>query len=383
MQELTKHDVNYFKRAVKNIEAANDALGHMRVAYIGMADSGGREVFSIRPMHFFHIESEKETSCYLKIIHSIFSGAVRKRIYASPCEDSGNGYPLKEMLENGFSENVVSEYVGKIADVVENAITNFVVVLVRGHVLIASKSAGADGPENTVVDHNFITSIICPMSMSGDRLVCEDAVIKDDTNKWVVGAPVCAVTYPAIIDGVPDVGYAMYYTKKSDVDRKDFLEMSIGGGFPLMESTEKEWFRGAVAEVSGGACPFPKAQALNEAVTRYAALHHSDEISKANMEKVMKDAGFSEEEVSSFGEAYENEFEDGDTFSASNIAGGNAVKIADGNFEVRTDSAYAGRITTAMVNGRLCLALPLDSNVLSFDGICTDMGGIINRGGAG
>ena len=285
MQELTKKDIKYFKDAVRTMEAAEDTLGHMRVAHIGIGAGGTREVLSIQPMHFYHIESETETACYAKTFSTVFNGGIRKRIYASQCSNNGDGTPLNDMLENGFTEENVSEYVGRVSEALNEDMTNFVVILAIGSMDMAVEKGGEDGHEKDFIVHKFIMCIICPMQMSGERLVCEnmDSYIKDDVSKWVVNAPICAITYPAIIGGVPDNGYALYYTKKSDVDRKEFLNMSVGAKFPLMESDEKAWFNNTIAEISGGACELEKMQSLGEAVTEHVVTSRNNEIGKDEM----------------------------------------------------------------------------------------------------
>ena len=319
---------------------------------------------------------EEEMFKYLDIFRKCLSGTIGKNLFNIACDskDSGHG-DIERLRKSRLSNDDMTDAMFDAIIESYNHVENYLIVMIHGAYDVPGK--GLDGQlmdDASDYVYEYIMTCICPVKLSDAALSVDykSEAVKDRERDWVVGAPINGILYPAFNDRNEDVNNALFFAKKPDEKQELFLETLLGSEYPLTQKESKNWFAATVNAMANENCAFEVAKQINEELVGYAAELQEGEpavIDKQNLEKIIKKCGFEDDKVRFFNEFYDETVGCGKAVSISNITDTKSMTVECDNCKVKIDSEYADSLTTQMVDGRLCLVIPLNNNNVEVNGI--------------
>lgn len=319
-----------------------------------------------------------ETDEILSIIKKTLSGKLGKAITeyqfeAQGSETSETQQFLYELKNSKFDdEDMNSEFLSKIADnvIYEGAYSIF---SVNFTITIIDKQSDEEK------DLTFISTAFCPITLRIDGFIYNDVdnlIEKRVSNDKILEKASDGFLFPTMADMEQDVNHVMYYSKKVNSPTVSIIENLLGCKYVMSAERQKVNFWGMTAKLLEKDLTFDMIIDINEKLSNIVessrAMSEAREIDCADMKKILKDCGVSDEKLDELQPLYEKTVgSTHTTFIASNLCD-EKVGIKTDNTNINIDYKKASsHLNVQMVNGQKCLVIPIDSSDISVLGIDT------------
>ncbi len=220
----------------------------------------------------------------------------------------------------------------------------------------------------------YIQCIICPVEISAAALTydSEKNQVHTRIRDKVLSMPLAGFLYPAFNDRSTDLNEMLYYIKNADLCQDEFTKALTGNIRPMSNKEEAELFQLAVSADSP--CPFPVVQNVFERISELELEHDAE--TKMDLDEVIKLLEFCDMNLESKETArtiIQEKLQNGEKLSLAGMMDVGSFTIKTDLVQVTAIPKYAHRIETKLIDGKLCLVLPLEDSTMIVNGVESDM----------
>lgn len=318
---------------------------------------------------------EEEAFKYFDIFRHTLSGTLGKNMINME-------FPLEQELSGGTQEFLlklrdsrleddllVEEFYDKVIESYDYP-ENYYIILI--HAVYDVPGKASDGEEmfdasDTVYEHLMCS--ICPVNLSkaGLSYNAHTNNIEDRIRDWVVDMPVKGFLFPAFTDRASNVHQVLYYSKKPEELRPDFISNVLGSEIPLSAGDQKTSFQAIVSDTLGTSCDYETIRNihdnLNEMLEEAKEAPEPLELSRPDIKRLLERSGASEEQMSAFDREFEDVMGEQKTVLASNIASTRTFQIETPDVIVKVNPERSDLVETREIDGRRCLVIAIDDHL--------------------
>lgn len=319
--------------------------------------------------------SESEFFRYIDIFKKSLSGTLGKNLHNMefPLEEElGDGKQkfLLELRDSGLKDDaLIDRYFDMIIEHY-NTLERYYIVLCHASYDVPGKATDGtvmeDMSENV---YEFILSAICPVKLSKPGLGYneEEERIGERIRDWVVDMPAKAFLFPTFEDRTANIHNMIYYTKKAEELSEDLIEAVFGSKIPLSAGRQKEAFNEIIAETVGEEVNFQIAQNIHENIKEIIDLNIENPeplvFDAPDMKRLLEKSGVDKEKLTDFDKLFEEIAGERQEIMVSNIEGIKQFGISTDQIEIKASPEAASLIREEMVDGQLCLVIPITDSV--------------------
>lgn len=212
--------------------------------------------------------------------------------------------------------------------------------------------------------HALLCSI-CPVNLSKPGLSYneEKRSIEHRVRDWVVGAPMNGFLFPVFNERATDIHSLLYYARKSEDIKKEFLENFFGITPPLPAAEQKEIIQEELQKALQESCEYKIISNIHEEILQI--LEENEEnpepllLGKKDIVKIMANSGADEKAVKNYEKSDSADIE----VMAANLLDKKKIELKTSGIQIKADPAYMQRIKTMDVEGRRCIVIEIDEGV--------------------
>lgn len=318
---------------------------------------------------------DEEFYRYLEIFKKALSGGLGKNLHNME-------FPLEEELGEGRQKFLLSLRDSKLKQdelieayfdkVIEHypSVEKYYIILAHASYDVPGKAK--DGMKMEDMSENvyeFILSAICPVTLSKPGLGYneEEGRIGERVRDWIVEMPEKAFLFPTYEEETANIHNMLYYTKKSENMCEDFIDAMFGSKKPLSAGSQKEVFNAIIAETAGEEVSFSIAQNVHENIKEIIEQNRENPdpitLDAFDMKRLLERSGIEKEKLEGFEKTFEEIAGEKQSIMVSNIEGIKKFKVSTDTIEIKMNPESASLIREEMIDGQLCLVIPVTDSV--------------------
>ncbi len=318
---------------------------------------------------------EEEEFKYFELFKKTLSGSIGKNLLHME-------FPLEQEAEGGTQEflmklrnsklqddSLIQEFYEKIIGNYEYP-ENYYIILIHAVYDIpgqASDGFTMDDASDNVYEH--ILCSICPMTLSKPGLSYnpEHNTIQERVRDWIVEAPLQGFLFPAFTDRNTDIHGVLYYSKKSEELKEEFIEEMLGSRIPLSAGSQKDHFNLLLEDALGEECDYEVVRNVHENLNGILDENQDNpdpiELSKPDVRRLLQESGVGEEQLENFDQHYDGLVGEKNHLMVSNITENRKFQIQTPDVVIKVNPERADLIETRVIDGRHCLVIAVDDHI--------------------
>ena len=399
---MNKKEVNEIKRRFKKDSCNFDKM-------VGCYVDANKEMVLTFSETFLNLEDE-EFHKYLEIANKSLSGTIGNNLlelpFNSDSEIEGSGHDLLMQLRECrlMDERLLLSYYQRIIESYDY-VGNYLILLFHDTYDVPLKTKDELTLDDSEEVYEYIICAICPVTLSKAALGyrADENRIGARERDWVVGAVDTAFTFPAFTNRSTDLHACLAYTKNTKEPHTEFWENCIGCSKKRTSTQKKNAFDNMITKAIGEETEestdtvLDIQQNLSDFITNETERLGEDEpiiLEPQDVANILTDSGLSDGKVGKIQKNYEDFFEEAlplasellDTKALKNnelrqeknvlkervVDLTNQLKevgaiSADGkeaDIVVKVSEQKASSVTTAYVDGKKCLCVPIEPDDL-------------------
>ncbi len=318
---------------------------------------------------------EEEMHKYFKFFKKALSGTAGKNLLNMefPLSEEMNGGRQEELLKVRDShlndDEILSDYYDRIIADFDFS-EKYCIIVIHGVYDIPGK--GTDGMEMEDASENvydFMLTLLCPVKLSDGKLgyVSGDNRIGELSQEWVLCDPDKAFLFPAFNDRTADIHSLLFYTRKADDLKADFIDLFFGIEAPLTAGDQKDTFNMLIAGVCGEEGDVEVMKNIRESISGIMEDNKDNPeppvLGKNEVKKIFSECGITKEKMDSFDERFTDIAGDGTEIHVSNLSGIKKFSISTPDIDISVKPEYLDRVEARFVDGKECLVITVDDHV--------------------
>lgn len=399
---MNKKEINEIKRRFKKDSCNFDKM-------VGCYVDANKEMVLTFSETFLNLEDE-EFHKYLEIANKSLSGTLGNNLLELPfgtdAEIEGGGQDLLMRLRESrlTDEKLLLEYYNRIIESYD-FVGNYLIVLFHDTYDVPLKTKDDLTLDDSEEVYDYIICAICPVQLSKAALGYREAEnrIGARDRDWVVGPVDTAFTFPAFTERSTDLHACLAYTKNAKEPHVEFWQNCIGCGTKKTTTQKKNAFDNMITKAIGEESEEAKEtvldiqQNLSDFITVETERLGEDEpiiLEPQDVANILTDSGLSDIKVEKIQQSYESYFEEA-LPQAEELLDAKALKnnelrveknvlkervvdltkqlkevgaITEDGHEadvvVKVSDEKAASVTTAYVDGKKCLCVPIEPDDL-------------------
>ncbi len=395
---MNKKEINEIKRRFKKDACNFDKM-------VGCYVDANKEIVLTFRETFLNLEDE-EFHKYLEIANKAMSGTLGNNLLELPFdpenEIEGSGHDLlMKLRESGLKDDqLLSDYYQRIIESYDY-VGNYLIVLFHDTYDVPMKTTDDLTLDESEEVYEYIICAICPVALSKAGLGYreEENRIGARDRDWVVGAVDTAFTFPAFTERSTDLHACLAYTKNAKEPHSEFWLDCIGCGSKKTSTQKKAAFNNMLTKAIGDETEEATEKVLDiqQNLSDFIAVETErlgeDEpivLEPQDVANILTDAGLSDMKVEKIQANYESYFEEAmplaEELLDSKALKNNELRLeknvlkervvdltkqlkevgaiaSDGreaDIVVKVSDKKVEEVTTAFVDGKKCLCVPID-----------------------
>lgn len=318
---------------------------------------------------------EAEFFRYIDIFKKSLSGSLGKNLHNMDFpleEEMGEGKQrlLLELRDSALKEEKLVERFFDL--IIESYETTERYYIILAH---ASYDVPGKAKDGTIMEdmsenvYEFILSAICPVKLSKPSLGYneEEERVGERIRDWVVDSPAKAFLFPTFEDRTANIHNMLYYTKKAEELSENFIDAVFGSKKPLSAGTQKEAFTTIIADTVGEEMNLQIVQNIHENIKELIDGNVENPeplaLDAMDMKRLLEKSGVDKEKLEDFTEHFQNIAGENQTLMIANLDGVKRFNIETEQIEIKASPEVASSIREEMVDGQLCLVIPVTDSV--------------------
>ncbi len=402
VKTLNKKEVNEIKRRFKKDSCNFDKM-------VGCYVDANKEMVLTFKETFLNLEDE-EFHKYLEIANKSLSGTIGNNLLELPfvpeSEIEGSGHDLLMQLRETRlqDEKLLIEYYNRIIESYDY-VGNYLIVLFHDTYDVPMKTTDNLTLDESEEVYDYIICAICPVQLSKAALGYREAEnrIGARDRDWVVGPVDTAFTFPAFTERSTDLHACLAYTKNTKEPHVEFWENCIGCGTRKTTTQKKNAFNNMLNQALGEETDetlekkLDIQQNLSDFITVETERLGDDEpiiLEPQDVANILTDSGLSDIKVEKVQANFENYFEKNlplaeelldekalknnelrveknvlkervvDLTNQLKEVGAITTEGKEADVVVKVSEDKAASVTTAYVDGKKCLCVPIEPDDL-------------------
>ncbi len=319
---------------------------------------------------------EEEAFKYFEIFRKALSGTLGKNLlnleFPLSTEMEGGSQEFLYRLKNSrlTDEELLEEFYDKIIETY-NYGENYLILIVHGAYDIPGRTSDNQEMFDASDEvYEYLLGCVCPVKLSKPGLYynIEENCFQTRLRDWVVEMPDNGFLFPAFQDRSTDLHSLLYYSKKPEELHEEFIDGFFGCPLPLSAGGQKEHFHTLMEETLGEECSYEAVKTIHETLNTWIEEKKEEpeplELTKAEVRRLFSETGvMDQEKMEQFDRTYEACAGSQGTLLASNVTSTRKFEVKTPNVMIQVNPEYMSLLETKMVEGRLCLVVPVDDEV--------------------
>lgn len=319
---------------------------------------------------------EEEAFKYFEIFRKALSGTLGKSLmnleFPLEAEREGGAQEFLFRLRGSrlTEEEVLEELYDKIIASYAYG-ENYLILVIHGAYDIPGKAADNqemfDASEEV---YEYLLCCICPVKLSKPGLYynTEENCFQTRLRDWLVDMPASGFLFPAFEERSTDIHRLLYYSKKPEELHEELIEEFFGCPLPVSAGGQKENFHVLMEETLGEDLSYQAVKTIHETLNTWIEEKKEEpeplELTRAEVRRLFSETGvMDEEKLEQFERSYESCAGSQGTLLASNVTSTRKFEVKTPHVMIQVEPEYMGLLETKLVEGRLCLVVPVDDEV--------------------
>lgn len=356
----------------RRLRPDKNTISHILGCYVNEK----REIISLFNQSLVKMPQE-EFEAYLALFRRSLSGTTGKNLIdiafsTAQVVDSEEHKLLMTLRDSALKDDdAVKAFYEKVIQTLSLE-GNYLILLAHDtyDVLYRAKDGGElDNDLNEVFP--YMLCCICPVKMTKPALSYHsyENVFHNQETGWVVSAPELGFMFPAFDDRSANIYNALYYTRDTADNHKEFIDTVFRTDIPMSADVQKETFQGMLEAALDDACSYEVVQAVHGQMRDKIEAHKANKeedplsISKHDVREVLEYCGVTDERLDAFVEKYDAEFGPDTEISPRNIVDSKRVEIRTPDVVIHVSPERGDLIETRIINGAKYILIRADEGV--------------------
>ncbi len=319
---------------------------------------------------------EEEMFKYFEILRKTLSGTLGKNLLTldfplASEEEGGSQEFLLRLRDSKLKDDaLLEEFYDKIISTYEY-VGNYLILLVHDAYDVPGKASdGMEMEDASDEVYEYILACICPVDLSKPGLSYNavENTFQNRIRDWVVGLPETGFLFPAFNDRCSDIHSTLYYTKDAEELKEGFVEQLLDCPLPLTAGSQKETFQAIIEETLGETCDIEIVKSIHDTLTEMAEEHKEEPtplvLDKNEVKTILANSGVANDKLEQFDRFYDETAGEQTSLLANNVMNARTFEIKTPDVVVKVSPGRTDLIETRNINGRDCLVIALDGNVV-------------------
>lgn len=319
---------------------------------------------------------EEEMFKYFEILRKTLSGTLGKNLLTlefplASEEEGGTQEFLLRLRDSKLKDDVLlEEFYDKIISTYEY-VGNYLILLVHDAYDVPGKTSdGLEMEDASDEVYEYILACICPVELSKPGLSynAEENTFRNRIRDWVVSLPETGFLFPAFHGRSSDIHSTLYYSKDAEELKESFVEQLLGCPLPLTAGSQKETFQALIEETLGETCDIEIVKNIHDTLTEMVEEHKEEPapliLDKNEVKTILANSGVTNEKLEQFDRCYDETAGEQTSLLVNNVMNARTFEVKTPDVVVKVSPDRTDLIETRNINGRDCLVIALDGNVV-------------------
>lgn len=319
---------------------------------------------------------EEEMFKYFEILRKTLSGTLGKNLLtlefplASETQGGTQEFLLRLRDSRLKDDTLLEEFYDKIISAYEY-VGNYLILVVHDAYDVPGKASdGMEMEDASDEVYEYILACICPVELSKPGLSYNAAenIFQNRIRDWVVSLPETGFLFPAFNDRASDIHSTLYYSKDAEDLKEGFAEQLLGCPLPLTAGSQKETFQVLIEETLGETCDIEMVKSIHDTLTGMVEEHKEEPapliLDKNEVKTVLASSGVANDRLEEFDRRYDETAGEQTSLLVNNVVNARTFEVKTPDVVVRVSPDRTDLIETRNINGRECLVIALDGNVV-------------------
>lgn len=319
---------------------------------------------------------EEEMFKYFEILRKTLSGTLGKNLLTlefplASEEEGGTQEFLLRLRDSKLKDDaLLEEFYDKIISTYEY-VGNYLILLVHDAYDVPGKASdGLEMEDASDEVYEYILACICPVELSKPGLSynAEENTFQNRIRDWVVSLPETGFLFPAFHDRSSDIHSTLYYTKDAEELKESFVDQLLGCPLPLTAGSQKETFQALIEETLGETCDIEIVKNIHDTLAELVEEHKEEPapliLDKNEVKTILANSGVTNEKLQQFDRRYDETAGENTSLLAGNVMNARTFEVKTPDVVVKVSPDRTDLIETRNINGRDCLVIALDGNVV-------------------
>lgn len=319
---------------------------------------------------------EEEMFKYFEILRKTLSGTLGKNLLTlefplTSEEEGGTQEFLLRLRDSKLKDDaLLEELYDKIISTYEY-VGNYLILLVHDAYDVPGKTSdGLEMEDASDEVYEYILACICPVELSKPGLSYNAAenTFQNRIRDWVVSLPETGFLFPAFNDRSSDIHSTLYYSKDPEELKESFVEQLLGCPLPLTAGSQKETFQALIEETLGETCDIEIVKNIHDTLTEMVEEHKEEPaplaLDKNEVKTILANSGVTNEKLEQFDRRYDETAGEQTSLLVNNVMNARNFEVKTPDVVVKVSPDRTDLIETRRINGRDCLVIALDGNVV-------------------
>ena len=208
------------------------------------------------------------------------------------------------------------------------------------------------------VFHYFVCCI-CPVKLTKPALSYDasDNEFHDRELDWVVTAPQLGFMFPTFDDRAANIYDVLWFSRDTEDVHGELIDALFNLDSPMPAQVQKETFQQIIEDAVGEDLSFDVAESVHEGMCELIEAQKQDKelpapvVTKADVKRVLQEAGVPQERVDAFDEQFDQEFGVNTDLGAQNIVEPKKFEVRTPDVVITVNPERSDLVTTRVIDG--------------------------------
>lgn len=310
--------------------------------------------------------SQTETDELMAVLKKTLSGTIGKNLidieFATQQVVNSDEHNLLMALRDSGLENdeAVREFYGRVIQNVSVG-ENYLILLVCDKYDVPTSSKAGDGEifDASETVFSYILCSVCPVKLTKAALGfhAHESKFKSIAPDWAVSAPEFGFMFPSFDDRAANIYNALYYSKNTQENHKDFVDAVFNAEIPMPPAAQKETFCSIIQDAVGEDCSIDVVQSVHEQISGIIEEHKLSKeteplvMTKREFTDVLESSGVPNERVQVFEQEYDEKFGEDAQISPKNVIDPKQMELKLPDVSIKVNPERCDLVQTRVIDG--------------------------------
>lgn len=308
---------------------------------------------------------EDEAEKFLAILKRTLSGALDKNLInisftTQQVVDSDEHRLLMALKDSQLKdEDALHTLYQTVIDAVSFD-DNYLILLASDSYDIPFKSKDGSHMFDASTDmFSYVLCSVCPVKTAKPalRYYATENEFHSRNTDLIVSPPELGFMFPAFEDRSANIYGALYYTKNITESQDDFVDALFHCQAPMPAAAQKEVFQEVLGSALEEECSFETVQSLHSQLQEMIEIHKENKeeqpltVTKGTVKQLLYSSGVSEERLTAFEQAFDEQFGEDVSLSPKNIVETKQIEVKTPDVKIQLSTEREALVETRVIDG--------------------------------